>query len=132
MADVVDDGYKLAVGVLIPLNHDRYKAYFTQFIVLHFGLFAAMNNNLLPNMQFAVPILCAVGVILSFIWLLTLMKINADISELWGLVEDYEKENKNLELKTHKSRSKFPSSGKLMISVPILIGLVHLCIIIFY
>ncbi len=127
----VNAGYKMAVEVLVPLNHNRYKDYFTQFIVLHFGLFTLMKVDMPPDILFKVPILSAVGVILSFIWLLTLMKIRSDISKLWKLIEDYEDEKYKDEkpkayIKTHESRSDFYSSGSLMISVPIIIGLVYL------
>ncbi len=132
-----DTGYEMAVKVLVPLNHNRYKDYFTQFIVLHFGLFTLMKEGLLFDFPFKVPLLSAVGVIFSFIWLLTLMKIRSDIFKLWNLIKVYEDkkyENSETELfiKTNESRSDFISSGKLMVSVPILIGLIYLAIMVFY
>lgn len=41
--DEIYPGYKFAVEVLLPLNHDRYKSYFYQFSLLELGLFTAMN-----------------------------------------------------------------------------------------
>ena len=135
----VETGYKLAVKVLLPLNHDRYKSYFTQFIVLHFGLFSAMNMDFLSKNPAKVLILSAVGIFFSRIWWLTLKKIYADITALWGLIQDYEEARYGHEkykdilpaliIKTHKSCDKdLTGSGKLMMRIPILIGLVYVII----
>ena len=141
----VDTGYKLAVKVLIPLNHDRYKSYFTQFIVLHFGLFTLMNKDLLPNSPIEVPFLCIVGIVVSYIWWLKLKKIRADIAELWRRIKNHEDERykdkkyKNIKsaliIKTNESRAevdesgrKVFSSGRLMMWIPKLIGVVYFVI----
>ena len=84
----VDTGYKYSIEVLLNLNYDRYKTYFTQFIVLHLGIFTAMNTDRLSSL---IPLLAVVGILLSVIWFMVLRKIAADIRELWHLIEDHEK-----------------------------------------
>lgn len=134
----VDTGFKMAVEVLLPLNHDRYKVYFTQFIVVHFGLFTLMKTDVLEGVSYKISSLCIVGMFFSFLWFLTLHKIYADISNLWKLIKDYEKKHPRLEFKISKSGVE-PNkckllfhSGIVMMFIPILIGLVYLGIMIFY
>ncbi len=129
-----DDVYKMAVEVLIPLNHNRYKDYFTQFIVLHFGLFASMRKEFLPGISCKVPFLCAVGMLLSYFWFLTLYKIYADITNLSNQIEKYENKDSKLEFKISESNRKQDisklviHSGIVMMGIPILIGVVYFII----
>ena len=93
-----------------------------------------MNMELLSNNPAKIPFLCIVGMFVSYIWWRTLQKIRADISKLWGLIESYEKkkyENYDPDsfIKTNESRDgTVTSSGKLMMCIPALIGLIYFLI----
>lgn len=75
----IDTGYKYSVEVLLNLNHDRYKTYFTQFMVLQLGIFTAMNADKLSKL---IPLFADIGMALSFIWFIVLIKIALDVKKL--------------------------------------------------
>ena len=120
----IDTGYKYSVEVLLNLNHDRYKTYFTQFMVLHLGIFTAMNADKLSKL---IPLFADIGMALSFIWFIVLIKIALDIKKLWGLIKSYE-ESSDQSIKVHESRSRFPGASWLMLIVPLLFLIVHIFI----
>ena len=128
MSDI-DAGYKFSVEVLLNLNHDRYKTYFAQFIVLQLGVFTALNIDKLSKL---IPLFSIVGIIIGLVWFLTLRKINADIHQLWYLIEKHEKTLSNQSIKINESRTPILPCGKLMLSVPILFIVVHVAILIHY
>jgi len=144
--DDIDAGYRMSVEVLLNLNHDRYKSYFTQFIVLHFGIFTVYNSK---NLEHLTCLLSAVGVILAIVWFFALCVIREDIKRLWELITDYEDDpTQSIKIKINESRAsksilkrktdaprgefaklmrfmQKQGSGKLMLSVPILFIIVH-------
>ncbi len=122
----VDTGYKYSIEVLLNLNHDRYKTYFTQFMVLHLGIFTAMNADSLSSL---IQFLAVVGILLSVIWFMVLRKVAADIKKLWRLIEDHEKPLKQ-SIKVHKSQARLYSAYRMMLLVPILFSMVHIAILI--
>ena len=82
-------GYSNLVNVQLPLNHDRYKTYFTQFLVVIVGLFIGLitKNELNPGIK---SIFYFLGMSLSFIWLLVLCKVTMDIKKCWFSMRLYE------------------------------------------
>jgi hypothetical protein len=120
----IDIGYKYSIEVLLNLNHDRYKTYFAQFMVLHLGIFTAMNADKLSKL---IPLFAVIGMALSVIWFIVLIKITLDIKKLWGLIEKYEKSSEQ-SIKVHESSSRFLGSSWLMLIVPLLFFIVHICI----
>ena len=120
----VDIGYKYSVEVLLNLNHDRYKTYFTQFMVLHLGIFTAMNADKLSQL---IPLFANIGMALSIIWFIVLLKIAFDIKKLWGLIKEYEQSTEQL-IKVHGSRSRFPGASWFMLMVPALFLIAHVFI----
>jgi len=82
-------GYSDLVNVQLPLNHDRYKTYFTQFLVVIVGLFTGLitSNKLQLEIK---PIFHFLGMSLSIIWLLVLCKVTVDIKKCWFSVRLYE------------------------------------------
>ena len=117
-----DIGYKYSVEVLMNLNHDRYKTYFTQFMVLHLGIFTAMNVDKLISL---LELFSTIGMTLSLIWLLVLVKISLDIAKLSDTVENYELSTKQ-KIKVHETTSSFVPASRLMLLVPMLFFIVHL------
>ena len=75
--------------VQLPLNHDRYKTYFTQFLIVIVGLFSGLiaGKALLPETKL---ILYFLGMSLSIIWLLVLCKVTVDIKKCWYSMRLYE------------------------------------------
>ena len=120
-----NDAYELAVTTLLPLDHDRYKSYFTQFTVLHLGLFTAISSD---KLAYLTPLFSFVGVLISIVWLFVLIKINSDIKYFWEKIENFENKRENQSIKLSELRSKSYSSGKLMLSIPIIFGFVHIFI----
>lgn len=117
-----DIGYKYSVEVLMNLNHDRYKTYFTQFMVLHLGIFTAMNVDKLISL---LELFSIIGMILSLIWLLVLVKISLDIAKLSNIIENYELSTNQI-IKVHETNSSFVPASWLMLFVPMLFFIVHL------
>lgn len=123
----VDTGYKYSIEVLLNLNHDRYKTYFTQFMVLHLGIFTAMNAD---RLSLLFQFFAVVGILLSVIWFMVLRKVAADIKKLWRLIEDHEKSLKQ-SIKVHESHDRLYSASRMMLLVPLLFFLVHMAILIY-
>ena len=82
-------GYSNLVNVQLPLNHDRYKTYFTQFLVVIVGLFTGLiaSNELQIEIKLIFHLL---GMSLSIIWLLVLCKVTVDIKKCWFSMRLYE------------------------------------------
>ena len=120
----IDTGYKYSVEVLLNLNHDRYKTYFTQFMVLHLGIFTAMNAEKLSKL---ISLFAGIGMVLSFIWFLVLLKISADIRKLWDTIRRYE-EASNHSINLYESRVNCVGASLIMLLVPLLFLLVHISI----
>jgi hypothetical protein len=111
----------------IPLNHDRYKTYFTQFIVVHLGIFTALAQEGFKEMT---SIFCAAGIVLSFAWLLVLLKIKSDISETWKDLEKIEAALSEEERITAIPRIDMPAS-RVMLFIPIIFFFVYIAMFIF-
>ncbi len=124
----IDQGYKYSVEVLLNLNHDRYKTYFAQFIILQLGVFTAMSNDKLSSL---LPLLTIIGIFIGIIWLLTLRKINADIRQLWNQIKAYEESLERQSVKVHESRARAYAAGKWMLSVPCVFIFVHAAVLLF-
>lgn len=112
----MDDGYKLLVEKLIPLDHDRYKSYFAQFVTLHFSLFVAISTQFKSQYRE----LSAIGIFLCVIWFILLLKIISDIKNKWAAVESYENNSACTQIiKLSKiKRMKLPGSV-LLLFIPI-------------
>ena len=118
----VDPGYDLAVRILVPLNHDRYKSYFNHFTIINLGLFTAMNADKFDPIK---QCLAYLGIVACIIWLIVLIKINIDISNLWKKIGSYENSSNDQVVKLFEKKNKFIPSGWAMIIIPILFGLAH-------
>jgi len=93
-------------------------------MVLQLGLFAAMNAD---NLSELIPVFADIGMGLSFIWLIVLIKIAYDIRKLWGVIANFEQTSKQA-IKLHKSNSRLPGASFLMLIVPILFFMAHIFI----
>ncbi|MHB8483391.1 MAG: RipA family octameric membrane protein [Nitrospiria bacterium] len=122
---IIEERYKLLVGILIPLNHERYKSYFTQFAVMHFGLFLAIKQ-----FKGLFRWLSVVGIILCVIWLLVLWGIRSDIKNKWKLVKQHENKDsfQNLKLYDEEQKSQVLQGSILMLFVPFLFIVVYVMI----
>ncbi len=112
----MDDGYKLLIETLIPLDHDRYKSYFAEFVTLHFSLFVAISTQFKSQYRE----LSAIGIVLCVIWFMLLLKITSDIKNRWEAVASYENNPACTQIiKLSKiKRMELPGS-KLLLVIPI-------------
>ena len=122
----MDEGYKYLIKTFTPLNHDRYKTYFTQFIVVHFGLFIAISKQF-EKIKVS---LCVIGIILSIAWFLVLLKISLDINKTWKAIKYFENSS-DCQQKirvTGIGISGIPASV-IMLSIPVIFAAVYVLIL---
>ncbi|MCG7961130.1 MAG: hypothetical protein N0E54_00360 [Candidatus Thiodiazotropha taylori] len=122
-----DENYKRLIEELMPLNHDRYKAYFVHFFAILVAIFAGIANDYTSKIDGAVEVLLIVGIVISVIWFLVQLKITLDIRAVGKSIENYENEDSfpyKIKISEARSKSIIPAS-ELMLSVPL--GFVVIC-----
>jgi|SRR3970040_1881297 len=62
-----------------PLNHDRYKSYFTHFLASNISLVAGIIYLYDKNLYTLVNIFCYIGLSFALIWFLIMLKVVVDI-----------------------------------------------------
>ena len=86
--------YDNLIKTMVPLNHDRYKTYFTQFLIINTGLvISILTEESLKLGTRVVSILLIVGLFLSIAWLLVLIRVSVEIWNTWHTIRRFEKEN---------------------------------------
>jgi hypothetical protein len=135
-----DYQYRQLVETVLELNHDRFKTYFTQFLVLHFGIFIAIyqlgeSTDLILNsskngLQL---LLCLIGISLAFVWYKVLLHIKRDIREAWTKIWRYE-QSLGLRLRISESPDGLRRRGaaSMMLCVPLACGLAYLFPLLIY
>lgn len=125
----MDAGYNYLVETFIPLNHDRYKTYFSQFIALHFGLIAAMATMTEESIRMRVYF-CVIGLLLSFVGFLVQWKVWSDIEKTWEKIRNYEaQEDFPNKLKLANPKRPKLRASVVMLVVPFFFGSVYLGVI---
>ena len=62
-----------------PLNHDRYKSYFTHFLASNISLVVAIIYLYERNLYTLKNIACYIGLSFAFIWFMIMLKLTVDI-----------------------------------------------------
>lgn len=127
----LDPGYKNIIGVILNLNHDRYKSYFNYFIILNLGIITAIGSEFGACIECIKQFLSIVGIVLSIAWLLVLFKIFKDIKGAWSAIEQYEKSDKyDGIIKISETTWKCYSASKIMFIIPLCFITVYIFVLI--
>ena len=117
----MDESYKTALTVLVPLNHERYRDYFNQFAALNLGVFLAIATQFRDR----AVLLSWCAIALNVLWFVVQLKIALDIKTLSAALRTHEDAHR-ITIGIKDNQAWRMGASWVMLAVPVLFIFIHL------